>query len=130
MFVQPNTSTLSGDEDKNKLFPNSKKTFTKEREMSKLKPPTVFDPTEHPNDIVKAFDTYIRQWKLWYKAEGMEHIKSDAAIETKERYIGNYFRASIASNARLLDVIVHEYNGNKDEFENASFPDMTKKLRD
>ena len=70
--------------------------------MSKLKPPTVFDPTEHPNDTVKAFDTYIRQWKLWYKAEGMDHLKPDASNETK----ADYFRASkpITSEPQYLPI--------------------------
>ena len=98
--------------------------------MSKIKPPTVFDPTEHPEDNVKTFDMFIRQWKLWYKAEGMEHIKPDASEHTKAIHIANYFRASIASNSRLLDDIIHEYNGDETQFEEESFDNMIQKLRD
>ena len=98
--------------------------------MSKLKPPTVFDPTAHPSDTVKAFDTYIRQWKLWYRAECMDHLKPDAPAAAKQLHQANYFRASIASNSRLLDDIIHEYGGDESLFEEATFDDMIQKLRD
>eukprot|EP00112_Aurelia_sp_Birch-Aquarium-sp1_P010952 Seg2314.7 transcript_id=Seg2314.7/GoldUCD/mRNA.D3Y31 product="Transposon Tf2-3 polyprotein" pseudo=true protein_id=Seg2314.7/GoldUCD/D3Y31 len=98
--------------------------------MGSLKPPDPFDPIEHADSAVKAFDLYVRQWKLWYRAECMGHIKDDASDATKKLHMANFFRASIARSPRLLEDITHEFGGDESEFEKATFEGMTSKLRE
>ena len=95
---------------------------------STLPPPKIFDPADHPEDAAKAFKLFIRQWKLWYKAECMQQIKPNTPEATKAQHMANFFRASISINNRLLDDILHEFKGNEQDFENATFEIMVDKL--
>ena len=59
----------------------------------------------------------------------MRHLATEASAETRNLHKANYFRASIAVSPRLLDDIIHEYQGNEETFEVASFNDMITKLK-